>query len=211
VDARRREVADGAAARHPRRRRAAARFHIEFRPRGSAPSGTILTQDFAKNGDAPALPVDNAGHRPAKMLRVNFADTEFDQQTNNVLSPLPADCVDTQRDVVIDLTTWRQRGRGAAARRPLHAAAVERKGHDRELADRAELAIEPGDVKTLDLDGILSQRQGRKADVRRRPDGLHVPSATRPSSLAAQFGDHGPTWTAATRRYDPVPGADAAS
>jgi hypothetical protein len=64
-------------------------FSVQFLPRGSAPSGTVLTQDFAKSGqDSPRykVTIEQDTDLP-RILRVNFADTGFDQQTNNVLSP----------------------------------------------------------------------------------------------------------------------------
>jgi hypothetical protein len=93
-----------------------------------------------------------------KILRVNFADTGFDQQTNNVLSPLPADTVDTQRDQVVDMTTYAAR----LTKRSSSPTATCGEWNSREQVENAltaqELAFEPGDVKTLDLDGIPRTR-----------------------------------------------------
>jgi hypothetical protein len=86
---------------------------------------------------------------------VNFADTQFDQQTNNVLSPLPADTVDSQRDVVIDGTTWAADPDEAQQKSDRF---MRREWNSREAIENSltgqYLALEPGDVETLDLDGI---------------------------------------------------------
>lgn len=144
-------------------------FTIEFRPRGSAPSGaTILTQDFAKAGDDSARYKDTIVQDTdlPRVLRVNFADTGFDQEENNVVSLFPAGAVDSQRDVVIDLTTY--------------ASSVDQA---QQLADRymrrqwnskdslalsltaQERAIEPGDVRTLSIDGTLWTAMFDKATI----------------------------------------------
>jgi hypothetical protein len=132
-------------------------FEIEFRPRGSAPSGTILTQDFAKQDSAPRYKITEAQDTdlPA-VIRINFADTAFDQQTNNTLSPLPADAVDSQRDVTIDGTTWASSADNA---QQLSDRYIRRQWNSRESIDNSLtpqcLALEPGDVTTLNLDGIV--------------------------------------------------------
>jgi hypothetical protein len=132
-------------------------FAIQFLPRGSAPSGTVLTKDFAKSGkESPRYKVTIQQDTDLpRILRVNFADTGFDQQTNNVLSPLPADTVDTQRDQVVDLTTYAASPDEA---QQLADRYIRREWNSREQVENALtaqcLAFEPGDVKTLDLDGI---------------------------------------------------------
>jgi hypothetical protein len=131
-------------------------FTLKFLPRGSAPSGTIITADFAKNGENPRYKTVEAQDTDLpKLLRVNFSDTGFDQQTNNILSPLPVDVVDSQNDVVIDLTTSADTPTGAQQKGDRY---MRRTWNGR---DRVELSltaryrdIEPGVVMTLDLDGI---------------------------------------------------------
>jgi hypothetical protein len=83
-------------------------FSIQFLPRGGAVRADLLTQDFAKSGeDSPRYKATITQDTDLpRILRVNFADVDFEQQTNNVLSPLTIDAVDTQRDVSIDLTTY---------------------------------------------------------------------------------------------------------
>jgi hypothetical protein len=94
-------------------------FEIEFLPRGSAPSGTIITANFVKSDNGPRYKVTIGQDTDLpKVLRVNFADTAFDQQTNNVLSPLPVDSVDSQRDEAIDMTTYADTPT-ARSRRPI--------------------------------------------------------------------------------------------
>jgi hypothetical protein len=133
-------------------------FTIKFKPRGSAPSGTILTPDFAKSGDdAPRYKISEAQDTDLpRILRVNFADTGFDQEANNILSPLPVDTVDSQRDVTIDLTTMAASPDTAQqlADRYMRRAWNGKDTIDLSLTSQEE-AIEPGDVKTLSLDGTL--------------------------------------------------------
>jgi hypothetical protein len=129
---------------------------IEFLPRGSAPVGAILTQDFAKSGENARYRVTIAQDTDLpKLLRVNFADTEFDQQTNNVLSPMPVDSVDTQRDDVIDLTTYADTPTGAQQKADRY---MRRQWNSRETIENSltnqNFALEPGDVTTLWLDDI---------------------------------------------------------
>jgi hypothetical protein len=132
-------------------------FSIVFRPRGGTPSGTILTADFARKDNAlrykTAEPQDTD---LPKILRVNFADSTFDQQTNNVLSPLPADAVDSQRDVVIDLTTYVTTPNDAQQKADRYMRGLWNRRAKVENALTAQcLALEPADLTTLSLDGIL--------------------------------------------------------
>lgn len=131
-------------------------FTIQFLPRGSAPAGTISTGEFAKNGDGARYNIKEKQDTDLpKLLRVNFADTGFDQQTNNVLSPLPADVVDSQRDNVIDLTTYADTPTGAQQKADRY---MRREWNSRETIANSlteqKLAMEPGDITTLSLDGI---------------------------------------------------------
>jgi hypothetical protein len=142
-------------------------FEIEFKIRGSAPSGTILTADFAKNGDGPRYKMTKKQDTDLpKLIRVNFADTMFDQEENNVLSPLTLDEVDTERDATIDLTTY------AAApdeAQQLSDRYMRRQWNSRDGLENSltaqQLAVEPGDVKTLDLDGIAWNARLEKQTV----------------------------------------------
>jgi hypothetical protein len=131
-------------------------FTLKFRPRGSSPAGTIATADFAKNGDNARYKITEKQDTDLpKILRVNFADTQFDQETNNVLSPLPVDAVDCQRDATLDLTTYADTPDGAQqkADRYMRRTWNGKDGLESSLTAQ-ELAIEPGDVKTVNLDGI---------------------------------------------------------
>jgi hypothetical protein len=137
-------------------------FTLEFKLRGSAPSGTILTPDFAmpgegKDGDRPER-YDVAEGQDTdlpRLLRINFADIAFDQEVNNILSPLAADTVDSQRDVTIDGSTW---AAGTDEAQQLGDRYMRRQWIGKDTVDNSltaqHLAIEPGDVTTLDLDGI---------------------------------------------------------
>lgn len=132
-------------------------FTIEFKPRGSVPSGTILTADFAK-GDGSTARYKTTQVQDTdlpKILRVNFADTDFDQQTNNVLSPLTLDQIDSQQEPVIDLTTYADTPAGAQQKADRY---MRRRLNGRDTVDLSltaqQLALEPGDVTTVNLDGI---------------------------------------------------------
>jgi hypothetical protein len=131
-------------------------FTIEFKPRGSAPSGTITTGEFAKadNGGARYKITEKQDTDLPKIIRVNFADTGFDQQENNVLSPLPADAVDSQSEQVIDGTTYADTPAGMQQKvdRSMRRQWISKDGLENSLTAQ-QFALEPGDVKTLDLDG----------------------------------------------------------
>jgi hypothetical protein len=131
-------------------------FGVTFKPRGTAPSGTIVTADFAKNGENARYSTKEMQDTDLpKLLRVNFADTAFDQQTNNILAPLPADVVDSQQDVLIDLTTCADTAAGAQQKGDRYMRRQWNGKDSVELSLTAQsLALEPGDVTTLDLDGI---------------------------------------------------------
>lgn len=132
-------------------------FTIQFLPRGDAPTGAVLTSEFVKTSEGARykITIKQDTDLP-KLLRVNFADTGFDQQTNNVLSPLPADSVDSQRDESIDLTTY---AATADEAQQLSDRYIRREWNSREGITNAltarYLQLEPGDVKTLSLDGVV--------------------------------------------------------
>jgi hypothetical protein len=142
-------------------------FSIQFLPRGTAPSGTILTADFARNGSSPrsVVPIPQDTDLPV-LLRVNFADTGFDQQPNNVLSPLPTDSVDSQRDVVIDLSTC---AASATEAQQLSDRYMRRQWTSKDTVQASlteqQLAMEPGDVTTLSLDGVAWNAKLEKVTV----------------------------------------------
>lgn len=139
-------------------------FEVQFLRRGSAASGTLLTEDFvrAENDLRYKVTVAQDTDLP-RMLRVNFADVDFDQQTNNVLSPLTLDEVDTQRDVTIDLTTYAADKDEA---QQLSDRYIRRQWNSRERVENVltpqHLAFEPGDVTALNLDGIVQKARLEK-------------------------------------------------
>jgi hypothetical protein len=142
-------------------------FSIQFLPRGSAASGTILTADLARNGDSPryTVPIVQDTDLPV-LIRVNFADTGFDQQPNNVLSPLPTDAVDSQRDVVIDLSTC---AASSTEAQQLSDRYMRRQWTSKDTVQASlteqQLALEPGDVTTLSLDGVAWNAKLEKVTV----------------------------------------------
>lgn len=131
-------------------------FSIEFLPRGGAPSGTVYTVDLAKNGDGPRYATQTAQDTDLpRVIRVNYADTGYDQQTNNTISPLPVAAVDSSRDQVIDMTTF---AAGEAYAQQLSDRYMRREWNSRETITASltemELAREPGDLLTVQLDDV---------------------------------------------------------
>jgi hypothetical protein len=176
-------------------------FTLKFLPRGSAPSGTIVTADFAKNGENPRYKTVEAQDTDLpKLLRVNFSDTGFDQQTNNILSPLPVDVVDSQNDVVIDLTTSADTPTGAQQKGDRY---MRRTWNGRDTVELSLTAryrdIEPGVVMTLDLDGI---QWNAKLEKQTFVGGVWTaPSAaTRPPSPRSTRPRPAPRWKRGTQR-----------
>jgi hypothetical protein len=131
-------------------------FDVQFIKRGDAAGGTLLTADFARNGDGERFEVqmDQDTDLPYEVT-VNFADVTRDQQTNTVISNRPLDAMDSQRKETIDFSTyvsepdeakrlsdrrfrriWNGRGKVSVSLTP------------------QELALEPGDVRNIQMDGV---------------------------------------------------------
>jgi hypothetical protein len=64
-------------------------FTVQFKVRGSAPSGTILTEDMVRNGDRYKVTIKQDTDL-TRDVTINFADVDGDQQPNNVKSTRPA-------------------------------------------------------------------------------------------------------------------------
>jgi hypothetical protein len=130
-------------------------FTVEFKPRGSASSGTLLTEDFVRNDPRYTVTIKQDTDLPRK-LTFNFADIDHEQQPNNAIAQRPFDAVDTTREETIDLSTYADTVDGAQqkADRYLRRIWNSREGVKNSLTAQS-LALEPGDVKTLSLDGTL--------------------------------------------------------
>lgn len=131
-------------------------FGVQFVARGSAASGTLLTEDFVREGDSARYSVSIVQDTdlPARVT-VDFADINFEQQTNTVISQRPSSTVDTNREETIDLTTY---AAVASDAQQLSDRRFRRIWNERERTSLSmtamQLAMEPGDVKTLSLDGV---------------------------------------------------------
>jgi len=132
-------------------------FGLQFLPRGNAPAGSIVTQDFAVSGpDASRYTVTIAQDTDLpKTVRVNFADADHDQEPNNVISLLTASQADTQRDDTIDLSTYADSAAPAQQKADRY---LRRQWNSRETIELAltaqEMAREPGDLTTAWLDDV---------------------------------------------------------
>lgn len=129
-------------------------FTIKGVKRTGTSAGTILTERFAKDGGIRyTLRVRQASELP-KALVYNFADTEGDQQPNNVRASRPLDATDASDERTIDLTTFASDPdtmRGLADRH------FRRMWNGRKEATFGltfqKLAIAPTDVLTPSFDG----------------------------------------------------------
>jgi hypothetical protein len=131
-------------------------FGVQFVTRGAGPTGAILlTEDFVRGDSRYKVTVQQDTDLPRK-LTFNFADSNHDQQPNNVISQRPLDAIDTMREETIDLSTFVDTPDGAQQKADRFFRRV---WNSRERTSNAltaqELALEPADVRTLSLDGRL--------------------------------------------------------
>jgi hypothetical protein len=129
-------------------------FGLEFRKKGDASAGTIATPMFVRQGDVRyKVPITQDTDLP-RYLSFSFSDVDADHQTNAVIAQRTADAVDTTRDVTINMTTLVLHVDEAKqlADRWFRRQWFESTGVENAFTMR-ELALEPGDVWTLDLDG----------------------------------------------------------
>jgi len=145
-------------------------FSIQFLNRGSSPSGaTLLTRDFVRAGrEDPRYRVTIAqdGDLPRR-ITLNFADRDKDQQTNTVISQRPLDATASRRDETIDLTTYVA---SPAEMQPRADRFFRRLWNSRETIANGltaqELRLEPGDVRNVELDGIVHAARLKKIVIR---------------------------------------------
>lgn len=131
-------------------------FSVQFIVRGASSGGTIATSDFVRQGDDPRYVVSMAQDTDLpRKITLNFADVGKDQQTNTAIAQRSLDAVDSVREVSIDLTTY--------AEDPANAQQFVDRYHRRAWFGREKISLsltaqqlhlEPGDVRTLSLDGI---------------------------------------------------------
>jgi hypothetical protein len=140
-------------------------FTVQFKVRGSAPSGTILTEDMVRNGDRYKVTIKQDTDL-TRDVTINFADVDGDQQPNNVKSTRPAAATSSNRAMTIDLTTYVDSANSAQQKADRF---IRREWNSRESVEASVtaqlLALEPGDVKTLSLDGVLRNARLNKMTI----------------------------------------------
>jgi hypothetical protein len=132
-------------------------FDLEGLKHSSTALGTINVGDFVREGDAPRYEIDEAQapDLPQRM-EVKFADSTSDQQTNNVIASRHLDSSDSVRVQPIDLSTYVDTpdGMQQKAERFLRAQ-WNRRATVKNGITAKHLAVEPGDVYNLNLDGVV--------------------------------------------------------
>lgn len=130
-------------------------FTVQFLNRGGSPTGTKLTPDFVRGDSRYTVTIQQDTDLPRK-LTFNFADIDKDQQANNAIAQRPLDATDATREETIDLSTYADSVDLAQqkADRFFRRAWNSRERVKLSLTAQ-ELALEPGDVTTLSLDGTL--------------------------------------------------------
>jgi hypothetical protein len=128
-------------------------FSVQFKVRGSAPSGSILTEDFVRNGDRYKVTIQQDTDLPREVT-FNFADNDHDQQSNNVKSVRPVAATSSSRSETIDLTTYADTPDSAQQKADRYQRRLWNSRERTSLSLTAQkLALEPGDVTTISLDG----------------------------------------------------------
>jgi hypothetical protein len=128
-------------------------FQVQFVNRGSAPSGTILTEDFVREQTRYTVTIKQDTDLPKKVT-FNFADKDHDQQVNTVIAQRPLDAVDSQREETIDLSTYVATTDEAQRFADRYFRRVWNSREQIDLSLTAQyLAKEPADVTTVSLDG----------------------------------------------------------
>jgi hypothetical protein len=140
-------------------------FTLEFIKLGAAPSGdTVLTEDFAALGNESRFSARIATDKDLpRKVTVNFADSNKDYQTNNVIAQRGLDEVSAVSERSIDLTTYI----GTSDElRPLADRYFRQQWLERESILNSftpqEIALEPGDVRNISL----KSRDGEAGKVR---------------------------------------------
>jgi hypothetical protein len=129
-------------------------FAIEGIKRTGVTTGsTLLTERFVEGQPRYSVRLQEAPELP-RALTFNFADIDADQQPNNARADRPLDATGSRSEQTIDLATLalgKDEARGLAERY------FRRVWNQRVQVTNAltaqELALEPGDVRTLSLDG----------------------------------------------------------
>lgn len=132
-------------------------FVIQFQNRGVAAGGVITTDWFVRRGEeARYTRTNNADTDLPRRLFLNFSDVNADQQVNSAVVQRHIESTDSIRELTIDMTNLVL---DPAQAKQLSERLMRRVWLNREEVENAvtahELALEPADVMTLDLDGRL--------------------------------------------------------
>jgi hypothetical protein len=129
-------------------------FGLEALKRGAASGGTIDVAQFVRQSDKRYVVARTLETDLPRRVYFNFADVDADQQPNSVPSQRSASAVDGKRELSIDMTTL---ALDIDSARSLADRVFRRRWFGRVAVNNAlsaqYLAIEPGDVRTLNLDG----------------------------------------------------------
>lgn len=130
-------------------------FTLQFLKLGSAASGSVIaTSEFTAAEPRWAVTIIQDTDLPRRVT-VNFADANKDHQANNVTAQRPLDAVDGRGDQSIDMSTYV--GVPATIQK-LVDRHFRRLWNERERITNGltpqQLAIEPADNKTIELDGV---------------------------------------------------------
>ena len=128
-------------------------FGIEGIKRSGVSDGTLLTERFVAADPRYTVRIRQGSELPVAVT-INFADIDADQQPNNVRSARPLDATGARGEKTIDLTTLVLSADDARGLGDRHFRRIWNERSEVALGlTAAEVAIEPGDVKVLDLDG----------------------------------------------------------
>lgn len=129
-------------------------FTVQFKNRGSAPSGSIATVDLVRdNGPRYTVTVQQDTDLPQRVT-FTFADRDHDQQSNTVIAQRPLDATASKREEPIDLSTYVDTPDSAQQKADRY---FRRAWNSRERTKASltyqKIGLEPGDVTTIELDG----------------------------------------------------------
>lgn len=129
---------------------------IQFVNRGSAPSGLILTGDFVVDGDDRyKISIVQDTDLPRRVT-FSYADGDKDQQINTAIAQRAFDTMDSNREEAIDLSTYVEYPPAAQKLADrYHRRVWNSREHIENVLLPEKLALEPADVTTLSLDGVL--------------------------------------------------------
>jgi hypothetical protein len=129
-------------------------FSVQFLQLGDSSLGTLETEDFVRDENRYTITIQQDTDLPRR-LTLNFADIGKDQQTNTVIAQRALDAVDSVRDQTIDMTTYVADPGDAQKFADRYFRRLWNGRESVSLGLTAQmLKLEPGDVYTLDLDGV---------------------------------------------------------